>query len=219
MERVRTQLEQVLRGSLAPADGLVARLLLLTLVCGGLYGATMGTFGLFAGDRLGQVVISATKVPLLLLATFAISLPSFFVLNTLLGVRGDFPVVLRSLVSSQAGLTIVLAALAPYVLVWYASFTDYNRAILFNGVMFAIATFTAQGLLRRAYRALIASNPRHRWLLATWVVLYSFVGIQMAWVLRPFVGQPGTPLQFFRDDTWGNAYLIVGKTIWDVLTR
>jgi hypothetical protein len=53
------------------------------------------------------------KVPFLLLTTFAISVPSFFVLNTLLGVRADFPAVLRILLAGQAGLTIILAALEP----------------------------------------------------------------------------------------------------------
>lgn len=39
-----------------------------------------------------------------------------------------------------------------------------------------------------------------------WLVLYLFVGIEMAWVLRPFVGAPGLPVQFFRHGAWGNAY-------------
>lgn len=218
MRRLLTQVEQVLRGP-SSAGGGVGRLVALTVLCGGLYGGAMGAFGGLLGERGWQVAISATKVPLLLLASFAISLPSFFVLNTLLGVRSDFPVVLRVLVGSQAGLTVVLAALAPYTLLWYASFDDYANAILFNGVMFAVATFTAQALLRRGYRPLIARDRRHRWLLGLWLLIYSFVAVQMAWVLRPFVGQPGTPVQFFRTETWGNAYVIVARMVWDALGR
>jgi hypothetical protein len=74
-------------------------------------------------------------------------------------------------------------------------------------------------MLRRSYRPLIARQPRHRLLLVCWLVLYAFVGVQMAWVLRPFIGSPGTPVQFFRTDAWGNAYLVVGRMIWDALTR
>jgi hypothetical protein len=51
----------------------------------------------------------------------------------------------------------------------------------------------------------------------TWVGIYAFVGIQMGWVLRPFVGYPDTQVQFFRTDTWGNAYVIVFETIWRAL--
>jgi len=31
-----------------------------------------------------------------------------------------------------------------------------------------------------------------------WVVVFGLVGAQMGWVLRPFVGSPGTPFQWFR---------------------
>lgn len=208
--------EQRLRGLLAggPLAGLQpplsgTTLASLVLGCGFFYGAVMGSFG-----GIGwQVVYAGAKVPLLLLATFAISVPSFFVLNTLLGVRQDFAAARRAILGSQAGLAIVLAALAPYTALWYASTTDYAGALRFNALMFALASFTAQALLRRAYRPLIARSPQHRRLLRVWLVLYVFVAIQMAWVLRPFVGAPGVPPQFFRDDVWGNAYVVVGRLL------
>src|SRR5688500_7384860 len=103
MKGLLAEAEQVLRG---PAGGAAAsgvrRLLGFTVVCGAFYGVVMGSFGGVAGDRLLLVAFSGLKVPLLLLATFALSLPSFFVLNTLLGVRADFPEAVRALVSSQA---------------------------------------------------------------------------------------------------------------------
>src|SRR4051812_23796376 len=151
MSTILGQADDLLRGG---GRAGVLRLTAVLLGCGLLYGAVMGSWGGLEGDHWLQVVYSAVKVPLLLLATFALALPSFFVLNTLLGLRADFGVVLRGLLASQAGLTVVLAALAPYVLLWYASFTDYDAAVLFNGAMFAAASFTAQGLLRRAYRPL-----------------------------------------------------------------
>jgi len=179
----------------------------------------MGSFGWTSGDRPGQVLVSAVKVPMLLLVTFAISLPSFFVLNTLVGVRSDFPAAVRALAGGQAGLTIVLAALAPYTLLWYTSFSNYGWALTFNGLMFIASTLAGQGVLRRWYRPLIARDPRHRWLLRAWLVLYAFVGVQMAWVLRPFGGAPGMPVQFFRQESWGNAYVIFSRMIWNGLTR
>ena len=33
---------------------------------------------------------------------------------------------------------------------------------------------------------------------ACWVVLFGLVGAQMGWVLRPFIGAPGTPFEWFR---------------------
>ncbi len=185
------------------------RLGLTLTVFGALYGAVMGSYGGWGAGRIVQVVYSAVKVPFLLLATFAISLPSFFVLNTLAGLRADFARALRAMAAAQCGLTVILASLASLTVVWYVSFDDYNAAILFNGVMFGGATVLAQGLLRRCYRNLISRNPRHRWMLRAWLIVYAFVGIQMGWVLRPFIGAPGAGPTFFRTGAWGNAYEVV----------
>ena len=137
-------------------------------------------------------------MPLLLLATSVIALPSFFVLNTLFGLRRDFVQAVRALLATQAGLAIILASLAPFTAFWYASSGDYPAAIRFNALMFASGSIGAQWLLRGYYQPLIRRNPRHRWMLYTWMVVYIFVGIQMGWLLRPFVGTPGKHVQFFR---------------------
>lgn len=216
MTRFLLRTDDLLRGRLppggaadAPRPAGLAQLLLTVALFGILYGATMGTFGGFRGERALQLLYSGVKVPLLLLVTFALSLPSFFVLNTLLGLRDDFSQVLRALIATQAGLTVILASLAPLVGLWYVSFADYNAAQLLNLLMFAVASLAAQWMLRRSYRPLVARNPRHRWMLRTWLVIYAIVGIQMAWVLRPFVGDPRSPTRFFREEAWGNAYVEV----------
>ena len=183
----------------------------MTIVFDGFYGAVMGGFGGLRGDRPLQLISSAAKVPMLLLVGFGLSLPSFFVLNTIVGVRADFREVLRALIATQAGLTVVLASLAPFTAFWYACDADYNAALLFNAAMFGVATLAAQWILRRSYRPLIARNPRHRLLLRTWLAIYCFVTIQMAWLLRPFVGQPELPVTFFRHRAWGNAYVELAR--------
>ena len=170
------------------------------VVFGMFYGGVMGTYGGVDGPRMWQVVYSAVKVPFLLFTTFFLSLPSFFVINTLLGLRDDFPRVVRALLATQAGLTIILSALAPFTAFWYVSGSRYQPAILFNGLMFAIASVSAQWMLRRSYQPLVKNNPKHRWMLRAWLVIYVFVGIQMGWVLRPFIGDPVAPVQFFREE-------------------
>jgi len=203
MKRILRRADDVLRGRSASNPwGLV-------LTCGLAYGAVMG---LYEG-RAWQVIFSSIKVPLLLLATFALSLPSYFVINTLMGVRSDFPEAVRAIVVSEATLTIILASLAPLTLFWYASSTGYHAAILFNGAMFAGSSLAAQIVLVRGYRPLIARSSRHRILLWTWMIIHAFVGIQMGWSLRPFIGSSGVPTQFFRRGGDENAYLLIGRMI------
>ncbi|MGQ0636416.1 MAG: hypothetical protein ACT4QC_17530 [Planctomycetaceae bacterium] len=224
MRNYAWRLDSLLRArgaALAPEDNraIIVWLAAQVVLFGLAYGAVMGAFGGLTGERAWQVAYSAAKVPCLLLATFVISLPSFFVLNTLMGLRPDFGEVLRALLAAQAVLTVILASLAPFTALWYVSFADYNAATAFNGLMFALATFAAQFLLRRLYSRLIARNARHRALLRAWLVVYAFVGIQMAWLLRPFIGDPDQPVQFFRADAWGNAYVVVGNLLWGLITR
>ena len=188
---------------------------LVVVACGGaIYGSVMGAFGGFAADRPLQILFSAVKVPLLIAVTTALAMPSFFVLNSLLGLRDDFPEAARAVAVTQAAVSVLLASLAPYTALWYASTTDYHEASAFNAAMFAVASVTAQWVLRRRYAALIARNRRHRVMLWAWLGVYAFVGIQMGWVLRPFIGQPGVPVTFFRDGVWGNAYVVVAETLW-----
>jgi hypothetical protein len=195
------------------------RLCVSVVVFGLVYGATMGSFRALSAESqwLRQIAYSAVKVPILLIFTFVISLPNFFVLNSLLGLRKDFSAAVRALVAAQAGLAIVLASLAPLTLMWYASSAEYSQALLVNGAMFAVASFSAQWLVRSYYRPLVARNHRHRWVLWMWLIVYMLVGIQMAWLLRPFLGSPLSDVQFLRPDPWDNAYEYVARLVWRAL--
>ena len=194
--------------------------------CGVFYGALMGTYGWVVGarpfvDQSFQMVYSAIKVPLLLLLTTAVSLPSFFVLNTLFGVRDDFDKVIRAIVSVQAGLTIILSSLAPITLFFYFgcenSPRSYHLAILLNALMFGIASVSAQWLLRVYYRPLIRKNPIHRVLLRSWIGVYAFVGVQCGWTMRPFIGNPKVEATFFRENKFGNAYVELWEIVLNVI--
>jgi len=186
-------------------------------VFGVAYGVVMGTFSGLAPDRFQLLVYSGVKVPLLMLATFGLCLPSFFVVNTVAGLRDDFPRALRAVVATQSCIAIVLAALAPLTALFYASCGDHRAAVLFNALMFGVAWVAAQVVSRRYYAALIRRQPLHGTMRYAWFVLYIFVGVQMAWVLRPFVGSPGLPVTFFRQEAWGNAYVVVAQLAFGLL--
>jgi len=187
--------------------------LIFLTVAGVAYGAVMGTYSGIGPSHARQILYSAVKVPLLLAVSFSLSLPSFYVLNTLLGLKRDFGQTIRAVVGAQAVLTVILAALAPFTGFLYVSGCSYTNAIVLNGVMFAIASGGGQIVLRRSYRTFIERDPRHHWALRAWLVIYIFVAIQMAWVLRPFVGNPLMPTRFLRTDAMSNAYVSVAQII------
>jgi len=53
-------------------------------------------------------------------------------------------------------------------------------------------------------------------LLYIWIVLFGFVGTQLAWTLRPFFGDPGKPFGLFRE-IGGTFYADVFRTIGNLL--
>lgn len=179
----------------------------VTLVCCLIYGLCMGSYA----GRPGQMMVSAVKVPLLLGVTTALTLPPLLVVGTLLGLASQMRRLLVAIAAAQATIGLTLAAIAPYTLLWYTTVAGYPIAILFNALMFAIATVAGHTALRRATRPLVEEAPNVRWLVRMWVVLYAFVGVQMGWVLRPFIGNPDAPVQFLRESAWSNAYVEVWR--------
>ena len=110
-------------------------------------------------------------------------------------------------------MTAALASLGPVTRFVYTSGISHNGAILFNAGMFTLATAMAQVVLWRRYRDLIRKNRRHLLMLWGWLIGYAFVGVQMGWMLRPFVGTPGTPVTFFREEPFSNAYVVIVRLV------
>ena len=198
-------------GAFAPEARAVPwqRAALLVLVCGFVNGACLGAFDL----RPLQMGFSGLKVPLLLALSTAICLPNFYAVNSVLGLRDDFPAALRGVFAAQATVAVTLASLAPLVVLCYVSSDSYAFAIVANGVLFAIAAVAGQRTLSVHYRRLVARDPRHAHARRAWLVLYVFVAIQLAWGLRPFVGDPTLATRFFRAGAWTNAYVVVVRAV------
>ncbi len=212
------EVDDLLRGTGQHAEGggrvPWARIAVVLCLTGFAYGIVMG---FFAG-RPRQALYSGTKVPLLLVISTLICLPNFFMLNTVLGLRDDFAAASRGILSSQGTVAACLMALAPVTALGYASSSHYPFATVLNGAMFAVASIAGQMCLVRHYRPLIARNPRHRVTLRAWLVLYIFVAVQLAWILRPFIGAPSMRVRFLRPDAWGNAYVHVADAVWKLVT-
>jgi hypothetical protein len=55
-------------------------------------------------------------------------------------------------------------------------------------------------------------RPASMTLLYIWILLFGFVGTQLAWTLRPFFGNPDSPFALFREIE-GNFYAEIIRTI------
>jgi hypothetical protein len=59
-------------------------------------------------------------------------------------------------------------------------------------------------------------RPASMVLLYIWILLFGFVGTQLAWTLRPFFGSPGQPFELFRDIE-GTFYSNILQTLGSLL--
>ncbi|MEO0479315.1 MAG: hypothetical protein AAF196_07540 [Planctomycetota bacterium] len=181
----------------------VRTLLLCVVLGGGVQGAVMG---LHDGRAL-QAVFSAIKVPLLLILSTLIVLPSFYMLHLVLGLQRDFLRVCRATLVVQAVAAIFLASCAPLIGFAYYCSDVYPFATFVNGLAYLGAALLARVALGQQVRSLILREPKHRITVGSWLILYILVAIQLAWTMRPFVGWPEVEPSLFREEAWGNAYV------------
>jgi hypothetical protein len=63
----------------------------------------------------------------------------------------------------------------------------------------------------------VAAQPASMTLLYIWIILFGFVGTQLAWTLRPFFGSPNEPFALFRNIS-GTFYSDIFATIGRLLS-
>lgn len=150
------ELDALLRGEATSekelGDGLLqvsARgLSIIVLILAMLYGVCMGSFSLLkevppelAGGwhRVAQLLATMVKVPALFFLTLAITFPSLYVFNALVGSRLRLLNLLRLLIASLAVNVAVLASLGLIVAFFSLSTNSYPFVVLLNVVVFSVS--------------------------------------------------------------------------------
>ncbi len=180
-----------------------------------LFGATYGAvLGAWHGPRLAAYV--AIKVPLLLLSTAALTGLFNWVVAALLGLPLRFRQIFALTLLPLAIVAIVAASLAPVAWLFTTSLpppspsqrTLHNMLYLTHLSLIASAGVAGTVTLHRALLAICNGDTQraHR-IRIGWLAAYAFVGGELAWALRPFVGSVYLPVVFLRDDALrGNVY-------------
>lgn len=164
-----TKLSAIRDGSIAiPVGGLTVVSVLLAAAAG----ACMGSYAVvrLGVDGLMQLVASAVKLPLLFALTLAVTFPSLYVFNALVGSRLRWESVLRLLVAANAVMLAVFASLGPIVIFFGLSTTSYPFMKLLNvtaaavggllGLAFLLRTLHRLVLVQEANDALEAERAR-----------------------------------------------------------
>src|SRR6266699_3755032 len=184
---------------------------LATILFAAIYGATMGAY---AGGL--QILYDIIKIPLLLLISLYVALPTYYVLDAFSGGDISLRQTAAVIVSSFAIMSIILLAFVPVSLFFTLTtpgqgFQTYAFIVLLN-----VGIFTIAGIAGLVYQfaGMQSIHSNTRWVEGFLVSLLVqvFVGTQMAWVLRPyFVTGP------FLRPLEGNFYIAMFKLLARVL--
>jgi hypothetical protein len=104
-------------------------------------------------------VAAIVKVPALFVLTLAVTFPSLYVFNALVGSRLRAAAVLRLLVAAIAVTIAVLASLGPIVAFFSVSTTSYAFILLLNVVAFLIAGLLGNAFLLQTLHRLSLVEP------------------------------------------------------------
>ena len=167
--------------------------LLATAVGGGaLFGLTIGLPG-----GLAQAAASALKFPLVLVGAAALTLPALYVSTALSGRRLRLAQLGALVAQALATAAVAMAALAPLAVVAWLTVSTFSTSDWYV-YRRAVAAFTLVAMLGGAVGALrlVRSLP----LLASgpWAMVFGVAGLQLTWLLRPVVGQPGEAFALLR---------------------
>ena len=184
----------------------------------GIYGFTLGIW-----RAPLQSAYTAIKFPLLILLTCAGNAVINGMLAQTLGSGLSFKQTSLAILTSFAIAAIIMAGFAPITLfVWFnAPPLASQNAILGHSVMLLTHVFVIAFAGVMANRRLLQLLEKMSGLVAaaravflSWLAGNLFLGAQLAWNLRPFIGSPKLAVQFLRDDPLrGNFYEAVWRAL------
>jgi hypothetical protein len=218
---------------------LIVQMLANSAVALACYGLVMGS-----SHSFWQALASAAKLPVLFLLTLVICLPTLYLFNLLCGGRLSARQALALVLAAITVTSTLTLSFAPITLFFMVTMQSYYFFILLNTAILGLTgafglSFLVSGMQSMNDQSLAAiaeaphsmleiidpqpastSRPRQvsMNLLTIWLLLYGFVGTQLAWTLRPFHGDPTMPFMLFRPIE-ENFYIGVMETIMRLAQR
>ncbi len=159
----------------------------------------------------------AIKFPLIILATAFGNALLNGIFAPLLGLQIGFRQSLLAILMSFTIAATILGAVSPLIffLVWNSPSINHNETLrsthalllLVDVVAIGIAGVAANVRLIKLLHLLSGSKIVATKIFFAWIAGNLFLGSQLSWIFRPFIGSPALPVEFLRRDAFhGNFY-------------
>lgn len=189
------------------AVGKILNLYFLMMILSFFYGLLMGSYHSFY-----QAIAAGVKISVLFSLTLLICFPAFFIIQFILGSKLKLHQMLTIVLSGFVLTSALMVSFTPIIILFQLTGGNYYFLILLH-----IAVLGLSGIfgMRTVMDSLKYSCERKNIYPQTgvvifrfWVVILAFVGIQLAWNFRPFLGDRGEPFKLFRKYE-GNFYTAI----------
>ena len=178
----------------------------------GLYGAAVGLW-----RAPLQAVYNAIKFPLIVLLTTLANALINGMLAPLLGLDLRFRQSLLAVLMSFTVVAVILGSFSPVVLfiIWNTPPMGTDPAVAAGAHSFllvsqvALVAFAGVAGNLRLWQSLCrlgGNNNAARKVMLAWLAINLFLGSQISWMLRPFVGAPYLPVEILRPDIFGGSF-------------
>jgi hypothetical protein len=186
---------------------LIFKQVLVICLFGMLYGIVMGSYHSFL-----QAIVSGLKVMILFITTLIICFPSFYIIQQVLGSKMSFRQMAVIILSGFVLASAITLSFIPIVIFFIITGNNYHFLQLLHVAVFIFAGVFGMKLIIDSLK--YACEKKNVYpktgvtVFKVWIVILAFVGIQLSWNLRPFLGDRNEEFKLFRKYE-GNFYTAI----------
>lgn len=187
---------------------------ILLLLFSMIYGLIMGSYNSFI-----QAVSSAIKMPVLFLLIILICFPAFYVIQTVLGSKLSLGQMVSIILAGFVFMTCIMVSFSTIVAFFMITGDNYpfikllHVLITMTGGFFGMRAIVEALKYSCEKKNIYPKTGVH--VFRVWILILAFVGAQLSWSLRPFVGSKDSGFQLFRQ-RGGNFYVDVLRSTGEI---
>ena len=191
----------------AQSKKLMLNQLLIICVFTFLYGVVMGSYHSFL-----QSFVAGVKVMFLFMCSILICFPSFFVIQQVLGSKMTLRQMVFIILSGFVLTSAIALSFAPIIILFQITGGNYHFLQLLHVAIFIFSGIFGMRLMVEALKFACEKRDIYPHIGVTvfkiWIIILAFVGIQLAWNLRPFLCNKTEEFKLFRKYE-GNFYTAI----------
>jgi len=186
---------------------LILNQLLIICVFTFLYGIVMGSY-----HSILQSIVAGFKVTFLFFSAILICFPSFYVIQQVLGSKMTLRQMVFIILSGFVLTSSIAISFAPIIILFQVTGGNYHFLQLLHVAIFIFSGIFGLKLMVDALKFACEKKDIYPHIgvnvFRIWIIILAFVGIQIAWNLRPFLCNKTEEFKLFRKYE-GNFYTAI----------